>query len=315
MIPHETLEFYGDTIVDLQARLEAAEARAVAAERALADLKAYADDTFLFWGNDADSKVGKRLMWMSGTGNRGYEPNLKHIHEISTAAARELMRKAAEWDETRKVMAGLWEEKPLQDAVAMRIVELANGLEADTLRTERDTLAAQNVQLREALEVANKGIEQIHDDWLEPESWSSAGCGQAAAHCLNISFGIDAALALPLPESARQVQEWKAAYEGLVEIFIVNWVSEPKDPTKWPEWKERVQKLIQQSIAEWKDPAVSEEARKAQENAEKAGLLDWMSEDFTVRGHRIYLKWCNEPEDGTTLIDALRAAKETENGK
>ena len=53
--------------------------------------------------------------------------------------------------------------------------------------------------LRNALTAANAGIKQIHDDWLEPESWNSAGCGQAAAHCLNISLAIEDALAAPIP--------------------------------------------------------------------------------------------------------------------
>jgi hypothetical protein len=43
------------------------------------------------------------------------------------AQAKANAEKAHQYDETRKVMSGLWEDKPLQDAVAMRIVELVNG--------------------------------------------------------------------------------------------------------------------------------------------------------------------------------------------
>jgi DNA-binding Lrp family transcriptional regulator len=77
---------------------KALQARVLAAELALAGLKEYAGKTFDLWDKDQESKVGKRLMWMSGAGNRNYEPDLEHIHAVSPEAARELMRKAAQYD-------------------------------------------------------------------------------------------------------------------------------------------------------------------------------------------------------------------------
>jgi hypothetical protein len=91
--------------------LESAEARALAAEMALDRLKTYATDTFIAWDRDQDSKVGKRLMWMSGAGNEGYEPSLDWVHKPNVDAARETMRKAAFLDKLRLLQIQYWEAR------------------------------------------------------------------------------------------------------------------------------------------------------------------------------------------------------------
>lgn len=99
---------------------KAFQARTVAAELALAGLKEYAGKTFDLWDKDQESKVGKRLMWMSGKGNRNYEPDLEHIHTVSAEAVQGLIEKAAMVD---KIIADEQE------------IAVNSQAEADTLRT------------------------------------------------------------------------------------------------------------------------------------------------------------------------------------
>ena len=145
------------------ARLQQAEERATAAEMALDRLKTYATDTFILWDKDQDSKVGKRLLWMSGAGNEGYEPDLNWIHKPVITAARELMRKAEERDKFRDKLGDI--EGYLASAADLanswaresRVEQAANEmglngvidrlwthwtLEADTLRKQNEELAA-----------------------------------------------------------------------------------------------------------------------------------------------------------------------------
>jgi hypothetical protein len=125
--------------LSLAAQLEQEKAARLAAESALADLKEYAGKTFELWDKDQDSKVGKRLMWMSGTGNASYEPSLSHIHKFDLTAARETMRKASEWDACCKVVTDYLSGKPQTHSTLSGEIESLRE-ERDTLRTERDGL-------------------------------------------------------------------------------------------------------------------------------------------------------------------------------
>lgn len=106
----------------------------------------------------------------------------------------------------------------------------------ETLSADRDGLAWMVLVKDEALRAVNTGIEQIHDDWLEPESWNSAGCGQAAAACVNISFGIDAALAAPIPPAP--LRPMSQALNKSMSIFDPEKIARVKAITDaMPAWK------------------------------------------------------------------------------
>lgn len=87
---------------------------------------------------------------------------------------------------------------------------------ADLIESLTTQLAAQAEalwQMREALTEATTRLEKLYDEWLQHESWNSAAMGQAAAECIEISLGIDKALALTPTEAEKQVEEWREKAE------------------------------------------------------------------------------------------------------
>lgn len=151
--------------------LEQIYARTIAAERALADLKEYAGKTLDLWDKDQESKVGKRLMWMSGKGNQGYEPDLKHIHTVSAEAVGEIIRKAAAHDaaideygdpeaDERETIKQLIEHYLRQMDQACNVAgEKAE--EADALRTRLKDITEKRDALGEKLIEADVCIESL----------------------------------------------------------------------------------------------------------------------------------------------------------
>jgi hypothetical protein len=168
---------------NLQSRLEAAEARALKSEYCLLKLRQYLYD----YADVEDSPDTNEV-----------RPNdyMRVIVAMDTflidlPAAREIMRKAERCDEieacAKELHEVLKEAYKDQDSDPLRVycLTLASGLAsswlagkiengyivglnhetAGPITVEFRKEAAQNVQLRDALEAANKGIEQIHDDW------------------------------------------------------------------------------------------------------------------------------------------------------
>ena len=174
----------------LRAECNALAGRAVAAEMALAALIDYAQTTFDHWDKDQLAKVGKRLMWMSGSGYRDYEPSLRYIHEIDLTAARELVDKAAKWDavkdsypteaEANEDANAYWDGTPPKECTTFGQAAIKRQAEREerrkhdpdfvlplseyrALQTERDGLLALVQRKDEALKWV---IEKT--EWVEP---------------------------------------------------------------------------------------------------------------------------------------------------
>jgi ferredoxin len=245
----------------LQSRLEAAEARALAAERAI------------------------ELCLTSASGGMSSGHALHSLMErsqgIDMDKAREILRKAEEWD----------------------------------------ALAAQNVQLREALEYMEENLAK--SDYIG-DCLHCGSCQDCKDSCPLPRLW--AALALPLPESARQVQEWKSIAEAVIDTLTVNWIPESaKENRNSPEkWRAGLGLLVSRAIAEHEDPLISEKARQVQEWREKAE--QW--EDLTMLVRRLTHRLSNHDPNSMMVQQSqiylakiggngsvLRAAKEAGDGK
>jgi len=71
---------------------------------------------------------------------------------------------------------------------------LAAALDRDAATARAEAAESTAAGLRQALEAADKAIEQVHDEWAEPVSAHDAGAGQAAAICFAASMAIETAL-------------------------------------------------------------------------------------------------------------------------
>jgi hypothetical protein len=165
--------------LSLAAQLEAEKAARLAAVLALDRLKTYATETYILWDKDQDSKVGKRLLWMSGAGNEGYEPDLNWIHKPDPTAAQETLRKAAECGRLYQYLGFLATLAPkfdcafpVDEAWVKRLhAAIEERINCDTLRTERDGLLAMVEAKQRALKLTQEAILEQTNDWPYDLRW------------------------------------------------------------------------------------------------------------------------------------------------
>ena len=182
-------------------RLEALEARALAAEITIANARNHWDivapDTF------------------------GLSPMGKILQSVDIAAAREILRKAGEWDaltEERSIFAQMLglisTSMPNFECAGPHDIEWAHRF-VKAVELEYDALAAQTLQLREALECVNRiensdavkaiyTIASLHGHPYNGETWETP---------------MASALALDIPTATKQVEAWKSDSELLEWLF------------------------------------------------------------------------------------------------